>query len=278
MPSPALWALIALLTWSPAATFARDGQGAAPGPADALWTRLLERCVVPTRDGGSTAVDYGCFTASRRDLDRYLASLTSIDRETFERWSRDSRLAFLINAYNAFTVELILDAWPDLDSIRDLGGLFSSPWKKSFISLLGERVSLDDIEHGMIREPGRFDEPRIHFAVNCASIGCPALRREAYRGETINAQLEEQTVQFLGDRSRNRLRAGRLEVSPLFKWYRDDFGNGARDIGSLRGFLARYADALDLDDGQRARLVKGELPLRFLDYDWSLNDLPDTAP
>lgn len=268
--------LLALLTTMPAMTRAQERPG--PAPADALWTRLLEHCVAPTRDGGSTAVDYGCFLERRDDLNRYLASLSAIDRETFAEWTGDRRLAFLINAYNAFTVELILGAWPDLESIRDLGGLFSSPWDKSFIDLLGDRVSLDEIEHGMIREPGRFDEPRIHFAVNCASIGCPALRREAYRSETLDMQLEEQTVQFLGDRSRNRLRDGRLELSPLFKWYREDFESGWRGLTSLRAFLGRYADALNLSAAQRERLVQKELPLRYLDYDWSLNDLPAAAP
>jgi hypothetical protein len=279
---PALCLVLVLLSPSPAAMAAeKAAEEAAAGrsaPEDALWTRLLERCVQRTPDGGSTAVDYRCFAQRRSELDRYLASLSAIDADTFGHWSRDARLAFLINAYNAFTVELILTAWPDLDSIRDLGGLFSSPWKKPFIALLGDRISLDDIEHGMIREPGQYDEPRIHFAVNCASIGCPALRREAYRGPLLESQLEDQTVQFLGDRSRNRLRDGRLEVSPLFKWYREDFEGGWRGVTSLRAFLARYADALDLDDVQRSRLVGDGLPLRFLDYDWSLNERPAPVP
>lgn len=238
------------------------------------WTTLLKSCVSATRDGHSTAVDYGCFSAQRDALGDYLGALQAVDARAFGAWAGPRQLAFLINAYNAWTVELILTAWPDLESIRDLGGLFRSPWEKSFIPLLGETRTLDEIEHGMIREPGRFDEPRIHFAVNCASIGCPALRREAYREEALEEQLEDQTVRFLADPSRNRLRDGRLELSPLFKWYREDFERGWRGSSSLEGFLARYAAALGLGDARVEALRNENIPMRFLDYDWSLNDLP----
>ena len=92
----------------------------------------------------------------------------------------------MINAYNAWTVEFILTKYPDLDSIKDLGSFFNSPWDKEFIPLLGKTVSLNDIEHGLIRGSDRYNDPRIHFAVNCASIGCPALREEAYTGDKLN--------------------------------------------------------------------------------------------
>ena len=144
------------------------------------WSALLQRCVTATPDGASTAVDYGCFAEQRPSLTSYLDALGAVERDEFSGWTPDAQLAFLINAYNAWTVELILTAWPDLDSIRDLGGFLTSPWEKSFIPLLGGTRTLDEIEHGMIREPGRFDEPRIHFAVNCASIGCPGLHNSDY--------------------------------------------------------------------------------------------------
>ena len=241
------------------------------------WTDLLQRCVATTSDGGSTAVDYACFEEQRPAINRYLGSLGAIAPMDFARWQRDERLAFLINAYNAWTVELILTAYPDLESIRDLGSLLRSPWKKSFIPLLGDTLSLDGIEHGIIRKPGSYDDPRIHFAVNCASIGCPALRREAYTAEALERQLEEQTAQFLGDRSRNRLRGDVLEVTSLFKWYGDDFKNGWRGADSLRSFLALYADALGLGEQTLALLRSGELDINYLDYDWSLNDRQDAA-
>ena len=244
--------------------------GAVTPPPDA-WDGLLQACVEDINGGASTAVDYDCFAAKRGELRGYLASLAQVDATAFASLPRDERLAFLINAYNAWTVELILTEWPDLASIRDLGSLFSSPWKKEFIPLLGGTRSLDDIEHGMIRKEGSYDEPRIHFAVNCASIGCPALRREAYRGDRLEEQLEDQTQRFLGDRSRNRLRDGRLEITSLFKWYGDDFAEGWRGADTLRSFLALYAPALGLDEAARRDLESGNLKLRFLDYDWSLN-------
>ena len=240
------------------------------------WSALLQGCVATTPDQHSTAADYRCFADRHGQLEAYLDQLASVSAGEFANWDKARQLAFLINAYNAWTVELILGAWPDVESIRDLGSLLRSPWKKSFIPLLGETVSLDDIEHGMIREPGRYDDPRIHFAVNCASVGCPALRREAYRASLLEGQLEEQTRSFLSDPSRNRLREGRLELSSIFEWYGEDFRGGWRGSDSLGGFLARYADALALSDTQRSRLASGDLSIEFLDYDWRLNS-PDNS-
>jgi len=238
------------------------------------WSVLVRTCVVELPHSAGTAADYACFASRRAQLAAYLDALSSVSTDAFETWGEARRLAFLINAYNAWTVDLILGAWPELDSIRDLGSLLRSPWQKSFIPLLGEKRSLDDIEHGMIRAPGRYDEPRIHFAVNCASVGCPALRREAYGEEALDAQLEDQTRRFLADRERNRLTPGGLEVSPLFKWYREDFEAGWRGIHSLNAFLASYGDALGLDASQREALQAGEVNIDFLDYDWSLNQRP----
>lgn len=240
-------------------------------PDHAPWTTLLVNCVSPTKGQHSTAVDYDCFSARRPALQNYLDALSAVSAQAFTAWPRDRQLAFLINAYNAWTVELILRAWPDLESIRDLGSFLRSPWKKTFIPLLGRQLSLDDIEHGMIREPGRFDEPRIHFAVNCASVGCPALRREAYTETLLEAQLEDQTNSFLADPGRNRLRDGRLELSSIFKWYGDDFRKSWRGSNSLEGFLVGYSDALGLTSVQAGDLAAGALPIVYLDYDWRLN-------
>jgi hypothetical protein len=247
------------------------GLTATAEPAHENWTALLQACVRATADGRSTAADYDCFARRETALDAYLEELSSTQESSLRAWPRDSQLAFLINAYNAWTVKLILGAWPDIQSIRELGSLLRSPWKKEFIPLLGETISLDDIEHGMIRAPGRFDEPRIHFAVNCASIGCPALRREAFTGDAIETQLEEQTRRFLADPSRNRYAGDKLEVSSIFKWYREDFERGWRGADSLAAFLGDYADALGLSEAQRNALLSGELAIGFLDYDWRLN-------
>ncbi|TCO77854.1 DUF547 domain-containing protein [Chromatocurvus halotolerans] len=236
------------------------------------WNRLLGRFVSATENGDSTTIDYAGVQGQRGRLRSYLDRLSDVEAETFAAWRESERLAFLINAYNAWTVELILGEYPDIASIRDIGGWFGSPWKKSIAPLLGEKRTLDEIEHKMIRGSGESDEPRIHFAVNCASIGCPALRSEAYVADKLDAQLEAQTRDFLKDRSRNRWRDGRLYVSPIFKWYREDFETGWRGTHSLAGFLVRYADALKLSADQTEALHAGSVEIRYTDYDWRLND------
>ena len=237
------------------------------------WDKLLQAHVRILEEGRMSQVDYAGLSAKRSELHEYLQSLAKVDRETFDSWSGDEQLAFLINAYNGWTVELILTKYPNLDSIKDLGSIFQSPWKKSFIPLLGETRSIDDIEHGLIRGSGRYNDQRIHFAVNCASIGCPALRPEAYRGEVLQQQLDDATNHFLGDRSRNRLNGQVLEISPIFKWYQEDFTRGWRSVFSLAGFLANYKEALGLTEKESRSLAAGDITIRFLDYDWRLNSL-----
>lgn len=236
----------------------------------AQWDALTRKHVAWIADGHASRVDYRGIAAERASLDAYLASLSAVARSEYDGWTRAQKLAFLINAYNAFTVELILTRYPDLKSIRDLGSILRSPWKRRFVSLLGEERSLDDIEHGMIRAPGAFDDPRIHMAVNCASIGCPALRAEAFVAQRLEAQLEDGVVRFLSDRSRNRVRDGGLQVSKIFDWYGTDF---RRQAGSVEKWLSRYALQLADDAADREAVREARLPLRFLDYDWTLNDL-----
>ena len=236
------------------------------------WDRLVARHVVWVADGTASQVDYAGFQADAPALAAYLDSLSAVTTAEFAGWSRDQRLAFLINAYNAFTLQLVLTRYPDLRSIKDLGSFFSSPWKKRFFTLLGTQRSLDDIEHDMIRSPGAYDEPRIHFAVNCASIGCPALPNEAFVAERLDSQLQDGVRRFLSDRSRNRYNrnSGALEVSKIFDWFGGDF---KPQFGSVRGFLARYDRLLADSDSARSRIRNQETKLRFLAYDWNLNSL-----
>ncbi len=234
---------------------------------------LLQRHVRVLDGGRATQVDYRGMAAERPQLVRYLESLEKISREEFDRWPKDRQLAFLINAYNAWTVQLILGRYPDLKSIKDLGSVFRSPWKQVFIPLLGEQRSLDDIEHGLIRGSGRYNEPRIHFVVNCASIGCPALPNRAFVEDSLDRQLEEATRLFLADRSRNRLQGATLEVSSIFKWYREDFERGWRGASTLSQFLVLYDDSLGLDAKTAKGLRSGAMKIDFLDYDWRLNDV-----
>jgi hypothetical protein len=239
----------------------------------AAWTALLRKHVVPLRGGQASQVRYAGFKADRAALQVYRDSLSSVSEAAFKAFSKPQQMAFLINAYNAFTVELILTKYPALTSIKDLGSVFSSPWKPKWIALLGAKVSLDDIEHGMLREKGRYDDPRVHFAVNCASIGCPPLREEAFVAERLDAQMDEQALRFMSDRTRNRFSAstGRLEVSKIFDWYGEDFNLGHRGIATLEAFMGRYAEALADAPADRERLRGQRIEIIFLPYDWSLN-------
>lgn len=238
------------------------------------WTALLKKHVVWIDDGHASQTRYAAFQSSREALKAYLASLSAVSRQEFDTWSKGQQLAFLINAYNAFTVEKILTRYPNLKSIRDFGTLFGNPWQDRFFTLLGKEMSLDGIEHDTIRKPGAYDDPRIHMAVNCASVGCPALRDEAYVAERLDAQLDDQVNRFLSDRSRNRFVAGAnaLEVSMIFDWYDVDFRSGYQGIGSLPVFFGRYASDLAATPEQQAVIRAGKPTITFLEYDWALND------
>lgn len=240
----------------------------------AIWSGLLKRHVVLLRGGQASQVRYAGMAQERATLKGYLSSLSNVTEDGFSAFSLAQRQAFLVNAYNAFTVELILTRYPDLTSIKDLGGLLSSPWKPKWIPLLGGRVSLDDIEHAMLRKRGVYDDPRVHFAVNCASIGCPMLREEAFVATRMDAQLEEQTNRFMSDRTRNRFdeAGGRLQLSRIFDWYADDFKRGDRGITSLQAFVGLHAERLTDSPAARERIRNGRVEITYLDYDWSLND------
>lgn len=235
------------------------------------WTAQLQQHVRWNSAGTASTVDYAGFARERATLNRYVKDLGAVRRSDYDLWNWPQRQAFLINAYNAATLQLVLTKYPELDSIKDLGGLFSSPWKHAFIPLLGSTRSLDDIEHRLLRGAPEYRDPRIHFAVNCASIGCPALRPEAFTAATLEAQLHDQTQRFLRDRGRNRLRVSTplaLEVSSIFNWYGRDFASA----GGVTAFVAAYGDAIGATRAQVATLRTGTTRLKFLPYDWSLND------
>ena len=259
-------ASLAVLAWPAAAQSFDHGHAA--------WTTLLKKHVVLLRRGQASQLRYAGMAADRAALKAYVDNLSAVSAAAFAAFTRPQQMAFLINAYNAFTVELILTKYPDLKSIKDLGSLFSSPWKPTWIDLLGEKVSLDGIEHERLRARGRYDDPRIHFAVNCASIGCPMLREEAFVAERLDAQLDEQALRFLSDRTRNGYepRRTRLEVSKIFDWYGEDFRLGHRGITSLQNYLAGFADVLADAPADRDRVRGTGLHIAFRDYDWALND------
>ena len=230
--------------------------------AHRTWDVLLRKHVVLIDGGKASQVNYHGMARERGALKEYLQGLSRVSEAEFNGWTRDEQVAFLINAYNAYTVEKILTRYPDIKSIWDFGKLFGNPFRDEFFTLLGARTSLDGIEHDILRK--RYREPRIHYAVNCASIGCPMLREEAYLAPRLERQLEQQAVRFLSDRTRNRFSDGRLEVSKIFDWYKEDFEPRER-------YFARYAAVLGIPQGASPRLA-------FLDYDWALNDSRSSSP
>lgn len=192
-------------------------------------------------------MNYGALAKDPR-LAQYLAQLTAA--KDVNTWSRNERLAFWINAYNAFTIELILKN-PGVKSIKDI----ESPWKKKFFSLNGELTNLDQVEHKELRE--KLGDERIHFAIVCASFSCPQLWNKAFTAEGLDKQLDDAARRFINDPQRNDLSGTKLRVSKIFDWFEGDFTKK----GTLVAYLARYAE----------RPVPANAKVDHLDYDWSLN-------
>jgi hypothetical protein len=238
------------------------------------WDDLLKKHVKYTQNGSASRVDYAGFVKDHAQLKAVLDDYSKVTRAEFDAWTKPQQQAFLINAYNAFTVELILTKYPDLKSIRDLGGFVSKPWSKKFFKLFGQDSYLDFIEHEMLRKEGVYDDPRVHVAVVCASIGCPMLRNEAFTADKLEAELDDGMKRFLSDRTRNRYNAQskKLEVSKIFDWYGKDFEKGHKGYTSVKATMAHYADQLADKPEDRSAVRDQKADVTFLDYDWSLND------
>jgi len=207
-------------------------------------------------------VDYQGFKNEESKLDRYLKVLENMDTKGL---LPNEQMAFYINAYNGWTIKLILTRYPDVKSIWDLGSRvfrWNSPFKKKIARIEGKEMSLDDIEHGILRR--RFKDPRVHFAVNCASKSCPPLRSEPYRGEILDRQLDEATRAFINDPRNNRLKGKTLYVSSIFKWFKEDFGE------DIVGFFLKFAHG---DLKKELESERGQIEVEYLDYDWSLNGI-----
>lgn len=258
--NPALLAL--LLASAPAAEPVTASPAVVAAPAHdathAAFTSLLQRFV---RDG---AVDYAGLSAAgpRAELQAYLAQLSSL--EGMSGWSRAEQTAFWINAYNAWTLELMLRN-PEVASIRDITWFWSSPWKIALAPFPGlgkGTLTLDDIEHGILRK--ELPDPRLHMALVCASKSCPPLRSEAYVASRLDAQLDDQARTFLGDPTKNQvdLAGGALKLSRIFEWYGGDF----EVAGGVAAWVARY-----LPPEQAEAVRGGKLAVSYLPYDWSKN-------
>jgi len=224
---------------------------AAQGVDYSLYAGLIEKYV---KNG---VVNYQGFKNNEAKLDQYLKVLEGVDTKEL---SRDEQFAFYINAYNAWTIKLILTGYPGVKSIKDLGSFFSSPWKKKICRIDGKIITLDDIEHNILRP--RFKDPRVHFAINCAAKSCPPLRSEPYRGDELDQQLNEMTSAFINDPSRNRLEENKLYVSKIFDWFEEDFN------GDILGFFLKYSKG---DLKEQLEVNKEKIKVKYLDYDWSLN-------
>jgi hypothetical protein len=220
-------------------------------PDHAIWTEILQKNVAE-----NGAVNYKGILAEREKFDQYIDVLTS--HHPHDGWSSNEQLAYWINAYNAFTVKLIVDNYP-VKSIKELGGKIykvNTPWDIKFIVIEGEKYDLNNIEHGIIRK--QFAEPRIHFAVNCASSSCPALRNEAFTAEKLEVQLEEQASAFVNDTRKNKIAADHAELSKIFSWFKGDFNKES----SVIDFINKYSKVKLTDDTK----------IEFQEYLWDLNE------
>jgi hypothetical protein len=249
----------------------------------AAWSALLKKHVAVIDGGKASRLRYAEITKDRAALKTYLETLANVGEADFRGWNKHQQLAFLLNAYNAHMVEKILLRYPNLKSVWDYGKVFGHPFKDKFFRLFGRDFALDNIEHDTIRAKGVYDEPRIHMALNCAAVGCPMLREEAYVADRLDAQLEDQVTRFLSDKSRNRYNpaSNTLEVSEIFRWYSVDFTSGGAGIGGSKGsrsvtsreqFFSKYAHLLADTPEQQNIIRDGKAEIRHLDYDWGLND------
>lgn len=230
------------------------GMAGTTPPSHQIWDQLVKTHVKP-----NGMVDYKEFIKDKAKLEQYLKLISenAPDRKT---WSKNQQLAYWINAYNAFTVKLIVDNYPT-QSIRDLGPKLKIPlikdvWHYKFFKIGGVESSLDEIEHSIIRK--EFDEPRIHFAINCASVSCPPLLNEAFVPEKLDSQLQKVAITFINDPTRNKITPDAVQISSIFLWFKGDFTKK----GSLIDFLNLYSKVK----------IKSNAKISHLDYNWNLNE------
>lgn len=224
-------------------------------PSYAAWTVLVKKHV-----GKEGMVDYKGFIKDTQDLQSFLDLLSA--NPPGQQWTSDDQIAYWLNAYNAFTIKLIVDHYP-VKSIKDLGPkhqiiFINTPWDKKFFKIGDKTMTLNNIEHRILRS--EFKEPRIHFALNCASMSCPKLRREAYEGKQLNEQLTDQAKDFLRDKKRNEVNAKNPKLSAIFDFYGKDMTKWSGK--TLVGFINQYSPIQ----------IKEDAAIEFLDYDWSLNE------
>lgn len=248
-----LLAFFSLLLYSCPGASTLGAAGTSP-PSHQPWNELLQQHVHANGN-----VDYKGFIKDKAKLQRYL-NLLSNNPPDKKTWSEAEQLAYWINAYNAFTVKLIIDNYP-VKSITDLHPRLYVPgmntvWHKKFFKIGSKEASLDEIEHQILRK--QFNEPRIHFAINCASVSCPPLRNEAYTAAKLDKQLDEQARQYINNPAHNKITPNKIVVSQIFNWFKEDFTKK----GSLIDYLNKYS---------KTRINPGA-EIDHMKYDWSLNE------
>ncbi|MCP4644361.1 MAG: DUF547 domain-containing protein [bacterium] len=229
-------------------------------------------------------VDYAALKASPDDLDAYLRAIADLDPDTYASWPEPGRIAFWINAYNAFTLKAIVDRYPikaglarslmyPKNSIRQIPGV----WTRIRWTVMGEEMTLDHIEHKVLRK--EFEEPRIHAALVCAALSCPPLRTEPFTGPKLNAQLDGQMRRFLDHPKKFRIGPDDnvVHLSPIFKWFGKDFVQPGEAEPGFEGYTAGQRAVLIailpyVSDAQRAYLTAEDFAIAYLDYDWTLNE------
>jgi hypothetical protein len=209
----------------------------------------------------NTRVDYAGLKAHPQDLNRYLDQVAAVSKAEFKKWNEPQQIAFLSNAYNAYTLRLIIDHYP-LKSIKDIGSFLNGPWDQPIVKLFSETITLNTLEHKILRVD--YAEPRLHFVLVCAAKGCPPLRSEAYVGARLEEQLVDQAKQFLGESTKNRIAASERVVylSPIFKWFGSDF---EKKSGLVLAALKPYWPG-------KPPVGYEEFKIRYSDYDWLLNE------
>ncbi len=221
------------------------------------WDALLKKHVRATG-----FVNYQAFVKDSAELNRYLAMLENAHPNK-KNWSHNEQMAYWINAYNAYTIQLILRNYP-VASIKDIKSgiaFVNSVWDIKFIRIQGYTYDLNNIEHNILRPV--FEDARIHAAINCASYSCPRLLAEAFTAKNLDEQLDRAMRGFVNDKERNRITAQKAEVSKIFNWFSGDF---KRDAGSVRDFLNRYSEIK----------IGPATDLEYLDYDWRLNEAKES--
>lgn len=224
-------------------------------PVDhSVFDKLLKKYV---NDKG--LVNYKGFKADEKVLDQYLNMLSK--GAPAPSWSKNEQMAYWINAYNAFTIKDVVKHYP-IESIKDIGSkiqipFVTTPWAEKFFTIGGEKMSLDNIEHGTLRK--KYNDPRIHFSLVCASISCPRLRNEAYMPDKLDAQLNDQGSDFLNNPAKNKITKDEAKLSKYFDWYKGDWKESGQSVVK---WVNKYSTTK----------INDNTKIDYMDYNWNLNE------